>query len=199
MRKKTLVLMACVLLFSTIPVVSLAADSTSRDTFITFTIEATPTPPPEPTPTPPPEPTPTPTPPPEPPPVTQTASFEINIPSAVSLNEGNAIRITSNYMNLNTGQNVVVRVETQAFNGWFELLGQEFGSMIAYTLNRVSTTDNNVERIFPGDVVARFDNSGTNPIEHGSLYIVPFRPDVDNAQPGTYTGTLRFRIEVENN
>lgn len=197
MKKKTLILMIIVIIFYALPVVSIAANQTELNTVITYTIESSTTPTPEPTPTPTPEPNPTPEP--ESPPITSSATYEINIPATISLNDGNEICITSNYMNLNSGQNVVIYSDTVGYNGWIDLPGTEFGSKISVSLNRRNIENGQLERIYQGDVVARFDNNGIAPAEYGSLYVIPFQADVDYAEPGTYTGTLRFKVEIVNN
>ena len=177
-EKRAFLLSLAVLLFAIPPVMAYAANQTEMSTVITYTVDAPSTSEPE-------------------PPAPAPATYEINIPASLSLNIGNEIRITANIMNINADQNVVVTLDTAGYNGWIELISDSMDTdRIPITINRYNHVFGGIERVHQGDVVARFNNSGTTPIEYGLLTVLPSQTDVDSAPPGTYTATVRFKIAL---
>ncbi len=159
----------------------LAANLSEMSTVVTYTkIEptvtaASPSPSPSPSPTP--------------------AAYVINIPASISLNEVRNINITANQMSLNEGQKVVVSIDAKSYSGgyiWLENPNTpgSIGNRIGVWVERVK---GNIQAN-PGDAVAIFNNSETIPSYEGVLRLG--HTDVSSIPPGTYTGTMYFKIAI---
>jgi hypothetical protein len=108
--------------------------------------------------------------------------------------------ITANYMNLNAGQSVEVSIDAKSFDGNYIYLTNAGPDKIAVFFDRRHIGGGgNLDIVYPEKgLVARFNNSGVNPVEYGLLYVSVSEGDEEDAQPGTYTGVTYFKIALIN-
>lgn len=142
---------------------------------------------------------------------TPTASYEINIPSEISLNSGRELYITANSLNLNAGQSVFVSVDyaktytvdiTTTDTGiiednYIKLMSTNGVDFAKVNINRHDYELNAGTAINAADsTVAVFEGNNLQPVKYGLIYLNLYRPTTIAA--GTYTGTLYFTIELVN-
>lgn len=144
------------------------------------------------------------------PPVTAAASYEINIPAEVSLNAGRELYITAANLNLSGGESVVVSVDFarsyttelgEAEEGgvledsYIKLDSVDGSSFAKVNINRHNYDTGAGELIVSTDTTAAvFTGSSLQPSKYGLLYLNLYRPGT--IEPGTYSGTLYFTIEL---
>lgn len=143
---------------------------------------------------------------------TPTASYEINIPSEISLNDGRELYITANSLSLNSGQSVIVSVD-YAKTYTVDITTTETGATIEDSYIKLLSTNGvdfakvNINRhdydtgagtiMNAADTTAAiFTGSSLQPTKYGLLYLNLSRPTTIVA--GTYTGTIYFTIELVN-
>lgn len=121
------------------------------------------------------------------------ASYVINIPASINLNEGQDMRITASVMNTSYGQKVSVCIDgarTYENGGNFYLYkdkGTANEAKILCTLSvggMINGLDYEVARFWNGDTT----NEVGDPLT--------FQPEASHASPGTYTGTMYFKITM---
>lgn len=125
---------------------------------------------------------------------TVSANYEINIPASINLNESPYLTITASAMNTNYGQRVSVKIDgarTYENGGNFYLYknkGTASEAKITCNLRAPMSIVNGLDY-----EVARFDNGSTsNPVD--PLTLEPAAGS--SAAPGTYTGTIYFKITI---
>jgi hypothetical protein len=180
-NKKVLSLLLAVALFSAMPMVSLAANETEMNTSVSYTkIEETATEPETPS-----NPTPKP------------ATYEINIPASISLNDTQELNITSSSINIPDGKTVVVEVNGKTFESDGYLYLKNSGpDKIGVELLRLNTESGQVDKVGNMSPVAFFNNKSTTPSVYGLMYVRAFSGDIKAAQPGTYHGSIYFNIRI---
>ena len=125
---------------------------------------------------------------------TVSSSYQINIPASINLNDNVNLTVTASTMNTNWGQRVSVLIDgtrTYENGGNFYLYkdkGTASESKISCNLRLNSSLVNGLDC-----EVGRFDDGSTNNSVGSSLQI---EPSAGSAAPGTYTGTLYFRITM---
>lgn len=142
-------------------------------------------------------------------PAPTTASYEINIPSEISLNSGRELYITANSMNLNPEQSVIVSVDydrtyttdiTTTDNGiiedsYLKLMNTNGVDFAKVNINRHDYEVNAGTILNREDSTAAiFEGSSLQPTKYGLLYLNLYRPTT--LAEGTYTGTIYFTIEL---
>lgn len=125
---------------------------------------------------------------------TVNSSYVINIPASVNLNETPYLTITASSMNTKWGQRVSVFIDaslTYENGGNFYLYkdkGTENEKKIKCDLYRNGVYANGLDF-----EVARFDDGSTTNFYNE----LEFRPSVSSSTPpGTYTGTIYFKITL---
>lgn len=122
------------------------------------------------------------------------ASYEINIPAKINLSNYESLTITASSMNTSWGQRVSVFIDgarTYENNGNFYLYkdkGLETEEKITCDLRFSSSPVNGVDL-----EVGRFDDGSTENTAGSTLEVTPM---AGSASPGTYTGTMYFRITM---
>lgn len=125
---------------------------------------------------------------------TVSASYVINIPASINLNENPNLEITASSMNTNWGQRVSVFIDgSRTFeNGGNFYLYQNKGAgdekKIKCDVRKGSNPVNGLDA-----EVGRFDDGSTENTAGNGLTITPMS---SNASPGTYTGIIYFRISM---
>ncbi|MDD2955779.1 MAG: hypothetical protein PHD67_05620 [Oscillospiraceae bacterium] len=115
------------------------------------------------------------------------ANYTVMIPASINLNEGNEMEITASVMNIAYGQSVSVFIDgssTFENGGNFYLHNGE--EKISCAIKNGNNTINGLDFL-----VARFDNG-----ELDNSVIDPICFEAGTGAPGTYTGTLYFRISL---
>lgn len=121
------------------------------------------------------------------------ASYEINIPASINLNENPNLTITASTMNTNWGQRVSVLIDgarTYENGGNFYLYkdkGTASEAKIACDLRCSTSAVNGLDY-----EVGRFDDGSTTNSVGDPLQITPS----GGGSPGTYTGTIYFKITM---
>ncbi|MFU0800782.1 MAG: hypothetical protein GX207_02215 [Peptococcaceae bacterium] len=124
---------------------------------------------------------------------TVNASYEINIPASINLNETYNLVITASVMNTNWGDRVSVFIDgakTYENGGNFYLYkdkGTPNEAKIRCDLRLSTSVVNGLDF-----EVARFDDGSTINLVGDPLQITP----IGGGPPGTYTGTIYFRITM---
>jgi hypothetical protein len=116
------------------------------------------------------------------------SNYVIVIPSSINLNEDNVMTITATSMNIEEGKSVAVRIDA---NSSFD----NGGNFYLHSGANKIRCDIYVGGLVSGldYLVARFDSGNTT---NSVLDWISFAP-VSGGVPGTYTGTLYFKISVE--
>jgi hypothetical protein len=128
-------------------------------------------------------------------------TYEINIPALTSLNQGNKLPITANYLNLTDGQTLTVSLDlanTFGSDGYFQLKNDN-NDVLRVAINRHNQAMGAGELISGEEekVVAVFNNTSEHPVEYGLLYLNVL--EEAEANPGTYSGVLYFKIDLATN
>jgi len=199
--KKSIFILIILTLLSVLPIIAIASSNPEPvgSTDISYTVEESKEPDSEP----PKEPDPEPPREPEPPSRTpiEPATYEINIPARISLNENSDIRITANYINIkDPDRAVVVWLDGNTFENNTLYLTNSSPERIGVTFYSMSTggTPVKIEGMEPGAIVpvAFFSDGDTSPFVLGTLRLVASSNDIANAALGTYSGTVHFNISI---
>lgn len=183
MRKTAFMLTLTVILLCTLPIIAFAANENEASAIVTYTKDA-----------------PTPSNPDISPPAPPPATYEINIPATIAIDNPNAFTeffITANNVNLSEGQAVVVYIDNDSFNDGENLHLKNSNNNTIRVSMRLRY-NGYVTALTPNDVVAKFNHIGIPSSEYGTAIVLPFQDDVEAAPPGTYTGTLYYKIAVVN-
>jgi len=193
--KKSVFIMLVLILLLVLPVMAFAS-SDSGSTDISYTVtEAEPDPDPDPDPEPPPS---TPAPPSRSP---APATYEINIPARISLNDSNTIRITANYVNIEEPDRaVIVRMDGNTFDNstlWLTNSGPDKIG-VSFYMSDGHGSRYKLEGLEPGGYVdvAYFADGDTAPFLFGTMSLEASQDDIAAASTGTYTGTVNFSISL---
>jgi hypothetical protein len=170
-------LVIAAVMLAVLPVVSFAANENEASVIVSYTKDATTPSEPEP----------------------PTATYTVDIPSTFSLNTGRSFFVTANYSNVNDGQFIEVSIDENTFSedGRFYLKNNN-PEKIEVTISRWNRGRGVVETVYSGDYVARFGPSITDIDAFGEVVLDAVPSDLAALQPGTYTGTLYFKIALVN-
>jgi hypothetical protein len=181
MKKRAFLLSLAVVLLSVLSVVALAANETEMSTTVTYTKAA------------------------PPPPALPSATYTIHIPATVAMSNQifavTEFSITASNLNLNPGQSVIVTVDDKTYgayggDGMLHLTNNSNDNVIRVIMNIWDYALGGRTGIIDG-IVARFDNNGST-LEYGPFALTALSVDVAAAPPGTYTGTIYFKIGIVN-
>jgi len=184
MKKRAfLVLILAAMLLSALPIVAHAENQTTATTTLIWSNETQE---------------------PEPPsiPAPMPATWEVVIPATLALNDGiGELQIMSNYINLPDDQFLIVTVGQglTLINGNLYVIElRNSNSDIVRAHPRFKNLQTGSEQqVYPDAIVARFHNSSTTPVHFGVITLSVLTEDMENAPPGTYTGTMNFKIGIE--
>lgn len=130
---------------------------------------------------------------------TYSSEYTVNIPASISLNDGDVFTFSAENVSLGAGKQLVIILDSDTYEnaGNFYLYkegGAEF-QRISCTIERGSVGGGSWEDITGlADHVAVFSDGATTPSQYGALR---FTPQLESGtEYGTYTGTVRFIIDI---
>lgn len=128
-------------------------------------------------------------------------SYEVNIPATYCNRTDPCLAITASKVNIGPGKLLTVSVDWEKTfdeNGFFFLSNTERPNLkVLCELHRSNTYGVTGEWMSSADhaLATAFEDGNTTPISYG--YLVPNASAEDDTIDGTYTGTLYFKIEVQ--
>ena len=188
MRKRIILLSLAALLIAALPLVAVAADETEMTTVITYTVDDPNAEPP----------------PPSAPSNDTSVGYTVIIPASITLPQENGFVIRAENVVLSSGQFLAVVLESArsfANDGYFYINngGTDAVSRIRTDVQRADVDQPRELSVSLGGLghllVAEFRNGDTTPCKGGKLFFTA-SPNTENL-PGTYTGTIYFRISIE--
>lgn len=186
MKKTAFILLFALMILSILPIFAFAANETEGSTVLTYIKNEPPTTEPDPPPS----------------PSTQPTTYEINIPATVSLNTEQEIRFTANYVNVDDVDNRAVVVSLIGTNFDYDVLwlSNDSSDRIGVSFYLLRPSDTPLKLYFPQPSssypVAFFTDGNTAPSVYGTLRVIPSEEDIDAVRPGTYSGTVQFKISL---
>lgn len=128
-------------------------------------------------------------------------SYEVNIPATYDTRTDRCLEITASRVNIGAGKLLTVSIDwdrTFDSNGFFFLTNTERPELkVICSFYRSSTYGITGEWMSSADhaLAAAFEDGNTSPVSYG--YLVANAAAGEDTIDGTYTGTLYFKIEVQ--
>ena len=184
MKKKALAAILSLALLLVLPLPASAAEATEGQTQIYYIFSGLRTAPVASTPSP-----------------SSVISYEVNIPATYCSRTDPCLAITASKVDIGAGKLLTVSVDWEKTfdeNGFFFLSNTEHPNLKVMCELRRSSIYGDAGEWMPSQdyaLAAAFEDGNTTPVSYG--YLVPNASAEDDTIDGTYTGTIYFKIELQ--